>query len=297
MAFDDMFSGIEIPTRVIFRSNRDCNDRIGMGIQNKPGPGEGPEMFASFSFFSVSLLVRGCGCYENSLTGQRHPLGPGSVFLRQPGVEHLVHVDEESRWLEYWIHLGDFAWPLFRNYLSLRDDSLTGYFEPSPEWFHRFDTLMNRLETATEDALLELAFELCTFAAGCVRETRGGGEVEDMIHRGCEFLGSNFAENRDLRLFCRRNGWGYERFRKLFTDRVGISPNRYRIQRRMAAARSLLAQTYRSVESIAGELGYCSVFDFSAKFKAYTGLSPSEFRKKAREPYKDFFHVPLNLIR
>lgn len=159
---------------------------------------------------------------------------PGSVFLRRPEVEHLIRVDAESGWLEYWLHLGNFAWPFFRNYLSLRDDSLTGYFDPSPEWFARFDMLLNRLETAPEDALLEYAMELCTFAADCVRQTRGGGEEEDMVHRGCEFLGTNFAENRDLHAFCRKNGWGYERFRKLFTDRIGISPNRYRIQRRTA---------------------------------------------------------------
>ena len=37
-------------------------------------------------------------------------------------------------------------------------------------------------------------------------------------------------------------------------------------------------------------------FDFSAKFKSYTGYSPSEFRKKANSHYGDFFHTPLNLI-
>ena len=297
MANENTFSGIDIPTRIVFRSNRNCNDRIGMGIQNKPEPGDRITTPTSFSFFSVSWLARGSGCYENSITGQRYPLGAGSVFLRRPELEHLIRVDAESGWLEYWLHLGNFAWPFFRNYLSLRDDNLTGYFDPSPEWFARFDMLLNRLETAPEDALLECAMELCTFAADCVRQTRGGGEEEDMIHRGCEFLGTNFAENRDLHAFCRKNGWGYERFRKLFTDRIGISPNRYRIQRRTAAARSLLAQTYRSIESISRELGYCSVFDFSAKFKSYTGLSPSEFRRKAQAPYRDFFHTPLTLIK
>lgn len=297
MAIVDMFSGIDIPTRIIFRSNRNCNDKIGMGIQNKLEPDDRITLPTSFSFFSVSWLARGSGSYENCATGQHYPLAAGSIFLRQPGVEHAVYVDAESSWLEYWIHLGNFAWPFFRNYLSLRDDNLTGYFEPSPEWFDRFDMLLNQLETVSENALLECAMELCSFAIDCVRQTCGGGEVEDMIHRGCEFLGTNFAENRDLHAFCRRNGWGYERFRKLFMDRMGISPNRYRIQRRMAAARLLLAQTYRPIESISRELGYCTVFDFSAKFKNYTGLPPSEFRKKAQEPFRDFFHTPLNLIK
>ena len=179
MVNENTFSGIDIPTRIVFRSNRNCNDRIGMGIQNKPEPGDRITTPTSFSFFSVSWLARGSGCYENSIAGQRYPLCAGSVFLRRPELEHLIRVDAESGWLEYWLHLGNFAWPFFRNYLSLRDDNLTGYFDPSPEWFARFDMLMNRLETAPEDALLECAMELCTFAADCVRQTRGGGEEED----------------------------------------------------------------------------------------------------------------------
>lgn len=296
MINENMFSGIKIKNRILFRNNRSCNDRIGMGIQNKPGPGDDIDEPTSFSFFSVSLLVRGSGTYENSMTGQHYPLNAGTVFLRQPGIEHQIRIENESGWLEYWIHLGNFAWPFFQTYLSLRSDNLIGSYDPPPEWFTRFETLMDKLEASPEDALLERAMELCLFAADCVRQTRSGGKKEDMIHRGCEYLSSNFSRNNDLHAFCKKNGWGYEQFRKLFVERIGVSPNRYRIQRRTATAKFLLAQTQRSIESIARELGYCSSFDFSAKFKSYTGYTPSEFRKKANSHYKDFFHTPLNLI-
>ena len=57
MVNENTFSGIDIPTRIVFRSNRNCNDRIGMGIQNKPEPGDRITTPTSFSFFSVSWLA------------------------------------------------------------------------------------------------------------------------------------------------------------------------------------------------------------------------------------------------
>lgn len=107
----------------------------GWGYRINRNPGDPGYDSDQLFFFLRFLAGRGSGCYENSITGQRYPLGAGSVFLRRPEVEHLIRVDAESGWLEYWLHLGNFAWPFFRNYLSLRDDNLTGYFDPSPEWF------------------------------------------------------------------------------------------------------------------------------------------------------------------
>ena len=58
MVVENMFSGIEVPTRIVFRDNRNYNDRIGMGIQNKTGPEDQVPAPACFSFFSVSWLAR-----------------------------------------------------------------------------------------------------------------------------------------------------------------------------------------------------------------------------------------------
>ena len=77
-----MFSGIEVLTQIIFCDNRNYNDRIGLGIQNKTGPEDQVPAPANFSCFSVSWLAHGNGSYGNSLTGQCRPLAVGSVFLR-----------------------------------------------------------------------------------------------------------------------------------------------------------------------------------------------------------------------
>ena len=77
----------------------------------------------------------------------------------------------------------------------------------------------------------------------------------DLLQEACQYLGESFHEKRNLQSFCLGNSVGYERLRKLFTARMGVSPHRYRIRRRMDRATQLLQDTHRSIGDIAYELG------------------------------------------
>ena len=77
----------------------------------------------------------------------------------------------------------------------------------------------------------------------------------------------------------RRNGCGYENFRKRFKAELGISPHRYRIRRRLDAACALLIRPELSIGEIAERLGYASQYEFSAQFKRYMGCPPSGYRQ------------------
>lgn len=58
-----------------------------------------------------------------------------------------------------------------------------------------------------------------------------------------------------------------------------IPPNRYRLKRRLDAARALLLQK-QPVRIIAQELGYKTSNEFSMHFKKDSGMTPSEFRRQ-----------------
>ena len=76
-----------------------------------------------------------------------------------------------------------------------------------------------------------------------------------------------------------RLGLGYERFRKVFRQRVGMSPGEYRIRRRIDRARALIAQHRLSNTQVAHALGYRDPFTFSKQFKQVVGVSPGAFRR------------------
>ena len=70
-------------------------------------------------------------------------------------------------------------------------------------------------------------------------------------------------------------------FRRKFKIIFGISPSQYVRKIRIDYAKELLMLNQYSVSEIAAMTGYENVYYFSRIFKEITGMSPTEFRKKA----------------
>ena len=71
-------------------------------------------------------------------------------------------------------------------------------------------------------------------------------------------------------------------FIRSFKKYVGMSPNAFRIAKKMEVACEMLISTELSVEKIAAASGYDDPLYFSRAFKKQEGMSPSEYRKNKR---------------
>jgi AraC family transcriptional regulator len=67
-----------------------------------------------------------------------------------------------------------------------------------------------------------------------------------------------------------------------FKQLVGLPPHAFLIACRIRRAKELLAQTTRSVLSIASELKFSSSQHFATRFKQEAGVSPLTWRKRSR---------------
>lgn len=72
-------------------------------------------------------------------------------------------------------------------------------------------------------------------------------------------------------------------FRKCFVSVLGVSPIRYLHNYRTQKAKDILSSDFASIEQVAENVGYNSVYHFSKMFKIYTGMSPSEYIKASRK--------------
>ena len=79
--------------------------------------------------------------------------------------------------------------------------------------------------------------------------------------------------------------FGYSRNRliQLFREAYGITPYRYLRQIKIESARQFLCNTQLGVGEIALRLSFADAQYFSGCFKAETGLSPLQFRKRQAE--------------
>jgi DNA-binding IclR family transcriptional regulator len=74
----------------------------------------------------------------------------------------------------------------------------------------------------------------------------------------------------------------YSWFRKAFKKETGLSPKGYFLRLKLDRAKKLLSEGDETISETAERLGFESANYFSVFFKSRTGLTPSQFQKKAR---------------
>ena len=100
-----------------------------------------------------------------------------------------------------------------------------------------------------------------------------------------EEMQTNFASGTDISAYAKMLNISESYFIHLFTEQFGMPPYRYLMSVRISQAKYLLGETNVRVSDISASVGYDDPLYFSRIFKKYTGVSPSEFRKRVRESF------------
>lgn len=253
-------------------------ERIGAGVMDKAGVTRDHIDFRPQSW-SLVYLLRGRGRYVDG-GGRTWPLAPGDCFQRIPGLLHSTWIEADSGWLETWIDLGPALYQALALMQVLRPDPPVWTWGLSPRRIARFTALMHDLDAAGEADLPALCIRIQDLAVTALAANRH--QDSDPLERLCLMLGDEASARIDLESLCRREGYDYELVRKAFRERFGISPNRYRIRRRIERACVLLHTTERSIAAIAEDLGYTTPYEFSNQFRQWMGVSPSGYRSGSR---------------
>jgi AraC-like DNA-binding protein len=84
----------------------------------------------------------------------------------------------------------------------------------------------------------------------------------------------------DLDAVAARAGYSRFHFLRAFKDAYGETPGQYLTHRRIERAEEMLRCANLTVTEICTLVGFSSLGTFSARFKARTGLTPSEYRAR-----------------
>lgn len=241
------------------------------------------------AYFAIMYVICGWGKYTDYLR-RDYPLRPGVLVFRHPGTyfTSLKKRDEHNRWLEFSSALpADFYRTLVQSGIITPD--LT-WVEPGlePELLRLAGTYVNTMagiSTATGRALAYgkfLEFLSTAMVRGLGRQPLERHADEIAIERARALLGDQFERRLSMHQVARQVGMGYEKFRKLFTDRCGVSPNEYRILRRLEQADALLRHSALSIKEIALQLGYSAESSFTRQYRVFRGETPSQIRHRMK---------------
>ncbi|MDF5756083.1 helix-turn-helix transcriptional regulator [Spongiactinospora sp. TRM90649] len=87
----------------------------------------------------------------------------------------------------------------------------------------------------------------------------------------------------DLDAVAARAGYSRYHFVRSFKDVYGETPGQYLSRRRIERAQELLRSANLTVTEICILVGFSSLGTFCTRFKQVTGMTPGEFRGRARE--------------
>lgn len=254
-----------------------------------------------------------------TIMGKDYNLTPGSVLLCGPHMARTIHTETSAEWLSVGFEarvfheidlfallalprarvLTDAERPAFESLLWLLvqewgGDAIPAAVDPA-RWFAYLRRRVGsrrgwfvdggaRPESALIcDGLARSLFGLCwrLFAPIDLRSALRGSVppwLPAVVQRADNDPSVSVADLADLAHL------SPARFRVVFHDWTGTSPQQYLTEKRMGAACRLLANTDDTIASIAAHVGTHSVPTFTRLFKLAHGLTPGRYRQIARQP-------------
>lgn len=144
---------------------------------------------------------------------------------------------------------------------------------------------IRRLSSRMADAYLRpevnhLKLQTCFFALldALIDRLDEGAASYAPIRKGADLLAEEWDQNKKMEYYAELCGISESGFYQHFKAWSGVSPNEYRTELRMAAAKSMLQNSNLSVFEIALRVGFDDPYYFSRLFKRCVGVSPRAYR-------------------
>lgn len=237
-----------------------------------------------YGHYAVMCVTGGEGRYIDS-NGLSARLRPGDAVIVFPEQAHWYGPGRGRTWDEIY---ATFDGPVFDLWRA------TGILDPARPvhslgglWRERVAALAARIEAfagpLTPTGRLRAMHALLDWLAETVAADPGPAECKpaDWLSQARTLLGTDLARDRSPREVAAILGMGYESFRKRFQQAEGISPARYRAQRRIETASQLLRYAPQMTNRQAAQaLGFSDEYHFSRRFAALAGVPPRAFRRR-----------------
>lgn len=110
------------------------------------------------------------------------------------------------------------------------------------------------------------------------------GKDFERLKKAVHYIDEHASTQILIKDLARRCGFERTYFSTIFRKTFGCSPQTFINQRRIRHIMPLLAQEHLLIEEVATRAGFDDAYYFSRFFKKHVGISPSEWRKKLKDP-------------
>ncbi|HEY6170170.1 MAG TPA: AraC family transcriptional regulator [Verrucomicrobiae bacterium] len=234
------------------------------------------------------LCLRGRGFVR--IGGREHAVEPGALAWVNCYHPHAYWADAAAPWELYWVRVEGPGLDRLCQILSadrmpvisgLRVSEARAVFERTFKHLQGHAPEAAALVHAEIARLIALLFQARLRAGGVT-----AGETEVPLHLQKPIQTMRLYFHRPLRVaeLAAQAGMSDSTFMRAFKRVMGTSPIDWLRRERINQAKRRLIESADSVKEVARQAGYSDQFFFSKDFKKFTGLAPTEFRRRECGP-------------
>jgi AraC-like DNA-binding protein len=226
--------------------------------------------------------VKGGGWCE--LAGQLHTVRPGDLLVLPPGVPHTCGAHVSNPWTIHWAIASGENLRDYLNELGVSPQAPLVWMGDDLQLARLFNEVARTLEQGTAfPNLLHASHALAHLLAVMIRhrheQTRDASDSVQKVAEGIIYMSEHLDQPMRVSALAALANLSPAHFSMLFKQQTGCSTRDYLHLLRIHRACQLLRSSTLNVKEIATRLGYQDQFHFSRQFKAFQGVSPSEYRQ------------------
>ncbi|SER97251.1 two-component system, response regulator YesN [Butyrivibrio fibrisolvens] len=159
-------------------------------------------------------------------------------------------------------------------------NQISRIYQESGDIFAENSEIIDFLETRFY--LYEIFEYIQDIAFKVVQMVRGRQGARSTMEDAAAYVDHNYFKNLTLEVVAPLFGYNNVYFGKVFSKEIGVSFNTYLNKKRIEEAKKLLTSSDIKIYDIAERVGYSDVDYFGRKFRSMEGISPADYRKKAK---------------
>ena len=232
------------------------------------------------------LLYISAGKGEFYFKGSKEPtiVTKGNMILFRPGEPQVYYYYAVDKTEVYWVHFTGWKVEEYLERYELPHDENVFYTGVSPDYPWIYNQMIRELQLQRvnhEDMISLYMHHIFITINRYIKERRETkNDTINDIERAAHYFKDNYNKQISIEQYAEEHLMSVNWFIHSFKSVMKMSPMQYIISLRIAMAKGYLENSTKNIAEISNEVGYENALYFSRLFRKYTGMTPTEYRKK-----------------
>ena len=208
----------------------------------------------------------------------------GNMVLFRPGEEQVYYYYAEDKTEVYWVHFTGWKVEQYLDGYDLPKKENVFFTGVSPDYPWIYNQMIRELQLRRanyEDVNKLFIHHIFLTINRYIKEGKQTKhETISDIERAVHYFNENYSKPITIEQYAQEHLMSANWFIHSFKEVMRVPPMQYIVSLRIAAAKGYLESSNKNITEISNLVGYENALYFSRLFKKYTGMTPSEYKKK-----------------